>query len=920
MRSKSRNFRRSGGDSGADDDDSSAAPPSEPSSVAAKPKKTQKLLMSFADDAEALPVPSSRSSASKHSRVAKSSGGGHHKITSTKERTALSSSSLPAASSLPSNVQPQAGQYTKEALLELQRNTKTIRPPQSERKPPTHEPVIILKGLLKPPVEKEKGDDDELDEDEEAERASTEKEKDDTEKKLGLMEIGHGIPDQAMINAIKAKKERARRLRAAAPDFIALDTGSNHGEAEGLSDEEPEFRSRIAMFGDRKEASRKGVFEDNDDPVLPVLPVRDGLDRSGKVMSEVVADDEEDEEERKWEEEQFRKGLGKRIDDGGAAATAGGVGVVPPVQRQIYGGVVTPPPPPLPHSSIPVSIGGVMASEVMPIAQQADVAKRALQDNLRRLKESHTKTVMNLTQMDENLSASLDKITTLEGSVSAAGEKFIFMQKLRDFVSVICDFLQHKAPYVEELEDRMQQLHQKRATAVLERRSADNHDEMIEAEAALSAAISVFNKGGSSSETNRAASVAAQAAIDALKEQKLPVELDEMGRDLNLQKRKDISRRALARERRRKARSDSKRVASGSNGTSYQRIDGESSTDESDSENAAYKSHLELLLETADQVFSDASEDYSQLSAVQETFNNWKKRYIRSYNDAYMALSAPTIFSPYVRLDFLKWDPLHKYEDFSDMKWHSVLFDYGRPEDGSEPDDADANLVPGLVEKVAVPILDFEITHCWDILSSKETKNAVLATVMVAEYVPSSEALKKLVASIRDRLDDAVADLVVPTWSTLVLKAVPNAARLAAYRFGVAVRLLRNICLWKDILALPVLEKLILDQLLAGKILPHVRALTADIHDSIIRTERVVDALSGVWVGQNVTGSRSNKLQPLVNHILTLAKTLEKRKAFGVSEEETLGLAHRLKKMLKDLNEYDEARALLKTFNIREAV
>lgn len=47
-----------------------------------------------------------------------------------------------------------------------------------------------------------------------------------------------------------------------------------------------------------------------------------------------------------------------------------------------------------------------------------------------------------LTRTDENLSASLLNITALENSLSAASEKFIFMQELRDFVSVICDFLQ----------------------------------------------------------------------------------------------------------------------------------------------------------------------------------------------------------------------------------------------------------------------------------------------------------------------------------------------------------------------------------------------------------------------------------------------------------------------------------------------
>jgi hypothetical protein len=37
-----------------------------------------------------------------------------------------------------------------------------------------------------------------------------------------------------------------------------------------------------------------------------------------------------------------------------------------------------------------------------------------------------------------------------------------------------------------------------------------------------------------------------------------------------------------------------------------------------------------------------------------------------------MALSVPAIFSPYVRLELLKWDPLHEDVDFFDMKWYSI--------------------------------------------------------------------------------------------------------------------------------------------------------------------------------------------------------------------------------------------------------
>ena len=47
---------------------------------------------------------------------------------------------------------PQAGSYTKEALLELQRNTRTL--PYS-RPSASSEPKVVLKGLIKPQEEQE---------------------------------------------------------------------------------------------------------------------------------------------------------------------------------------------------------------------------------------------------------------------------------------------------------------------------------------------------------------------------------------------------------------------------------------------------------------------------------------------------------------------------------------------------------------------------------------------------------------------------------------------------------------------------------------------------------------------------------------------------------------------------------------------
>lgn len=88
------------------------------------------------------------------------------------------------------------------------------------------------------------------------------------------------------------------------------------------------------------------------------------------------------------------------------------------------------------------------------------------------------------------------------------------------------------------------------------------------------------------------------------------------------------------------------------------------------------------------------------------------------------------------------------------------------------------------------------------------------------------------------------------------MKVVPNAARVVAYRFGVSVRLMRNICLWNKILAMPILENIALDELLTGKILPHLRSIQSNVHDAIGRSERIVTSLDGVWAGPSVTGDR----------------------------------------------------------------
>lgn len=227
---------------------------------------------------------------------------------------------------------------------------------------------------------------DEENVDEEPERSdkggsSFKRDKEDTETRLASMGIGKGrdsIPDQATINAIRARRERLRQSRAAAPDYISLDGGSNHGAAEGLSDEEPEFQGRIAMFGEKPESGKRGVFEEVDE-----RGTEGGFTKD--------AHDSDDEEEKIWEEEQFRKGLGKRMDDGSTRVVSSStVPVVQKVQQQTLMYSSANAYSSFPGVSAPLSIGGAVGplpgNGAKSLSDQAGLADKALRENLRMLK------------------------------------------------------------------------------------------------------------------------------------------------------------------------------------------------------------------------------------------------------------------------------------------------------------------------------------------------------------------------------------------------------------------------------------------------------------------------------------------------------------------------------------------------------
>jgi len=57
-------------------------------------------------------------------------------------------------------------------------------------------------------------------------------------------------------------------------------------------------------------------------------------------------------------------------------------------------------------------------------------------------------------------------------------------------------------------------------------------------------------------------------------------------------------------------------------------------------------------------LFDDVEDDFCRLDLVLGRFETWKADYSDSYNEAFIALCLPKLFTPFVKLELVCWNPL----------------------------------------------------------------------------------------------------------------------------------------------------------------------------------------------------------------------------------------------------------------------
>eukprot|EP00854_Cymbomonas_tetramitiformis_P010098 gene10098-11952_t len=471
------------------------------------------------------------------------------------------------------------GTYTSEYLQELQRSQKSIRSGGTSSSAARSEPIIKLSGSFKPMAAPDSAVDrisavaplasasgrglQATGRRETADLSQPLDEKD--EDMIGQGPGGIKTYDAAAIRAIKEKRERMRNA-VAAPEYMPL--RSEEGEpslasqtknrldkeadaSSGEEDEDGEVRLQFIGSTRQKKAKRAGPVEES-------------------VLGPALDDDggEDDEEEERWMREQLRKGVG--------------------------GGSVPPEFVPAPQRAQAAS----WASRGATGSTEGEDAISILRQGVARMQEQQKLAEQQLARTDAALAVSMASLGTLEAQSMEAAVKYESMQELKAYIADLCECMKEKGALIEELEEHMQRSLEARATSLAERRAGDRVEEGAQADAGISAALSMMSRGESTASMAAAAQTAGQAALLTL-ETDLGTEVDEFGRD-----------KAQRRDRR-------------ADGSMLREV-GETSSEESEGEQASYQRQLEEVATTARDLFQDTAAEFSELKLVKNRMEHWK--------------------------------------------------------------------------------------------------------------------------------------------------------------------------------------------------------------------------------------------------------------------------------------------------------
>ncbi|XP_018654479.1 putative gc-rich sequence DNA-binding factor [Schistosoma mansoni] len=395
-------------------------------------------------------------------------------------------------------------------------------------------------------------------------------------------------------------------------------------------------------------------------------------------------------------------------------------------------------------------------------------------------------------------------------------KQFMFYQEMKDYIDDLISCFNEKMSKIEYLEKRSIIIFRERYDKLVERRRMDMKD---------------------------MADTVSQPTISSTCASRTPEEVK-----LFEARRKRCAERESRRIRRQRARELQ-------NPNVIQvHVDGTSTDDEEPQATIVKRSaDIDALLVDANALFEDVIEEFCELPLILERFIEWRNKYPESYQQAYISLCLPQLFSPIIRIQLIGWNPLNNHANpIEEMKWFQDLLDFcnlplvdsnkntkSTPLNSNKTDksknnnnenkngsnhntnnfdktsgnlDDDLRIIPKSIEKIVLQRINELVSASWDPLSEKQSLQLVNLMRNLCSTYPTicigSRPTEKLFTSIVKRIENTIQeDIFIPLYSKTLIQHRQGPAFIFFERqFNMGLKLLKNILLWINLLSMDTLK------------------------------------------------------------------------------------------------------------------
>eukprot|EP00794_Sanderia_malayensis_P000333 gene333-965_t len=694
------------------------------------------------------------------------------------------------------------------------------------------------------------------------------------------------IPDAATIFALKKQRERARTLGTGS-DFIPLQTTSKFPKASNSFS-----KSRLVREEDDDSDDERIEFKGSQKKSFPALERRKEV---AKALEDTHDDTDvhkdEDEEIHLWEQQQIKKGAsipasqteqkygptvppeyGHPGMNAGFQAVYSGVPMYDAQASMMYG---------FPVQTMP-SIGPQGGNTVT-----VDMVSQRIRERLESLQQVHRAHVLEHDKHKKDIETYKLSTKTLEIKSADVSDRFNYYQEMSGYVRDLLECLNEKMPTINELESSMLQLWRQRSNKYSQRRINDTRDEDSQ-------------------------------ITGKIPKKDTSLGADEFGRDRGSYEETARQRRIAEREGRRNRRRRNRNKDA-------EHHEGLSSDDEElDSESARYNADKERILSQGSAIFEDVVSDFSNVDEIKSRFEEWKFGFNDTYKEAYIHLCLPKMFTPFLRLEMLDWNPMQGDNTrLDDMQWYKSLIMYSHHGSDVTADDEDNQLIPRIIERVIVPRLTELVKFVWDPLSRKQNSSLTSLLQKLGDDYPTlqkeskntkaSELMSEIVNKIKQAIDN---EMYIPLYPKgLLLNRTTGASAFLERQFWSGYKLLSNIMSWKDLLSIKIIQELGVDSILNRYLIVALQQLS-NYQECLEKCKEISNVLPRCLM--DGSDSLSRHLQPLARYLSSLACNIFKS-SLGYSDMEKKKSKIMIKKcisLLMHLQAFDMARNVAKEYKI----